>query len=285
MPDFRHVEIFDIRGGSMDRKFIEWTLRDWIRCVRELAVIFTVCYLVIQVFSGDLSLNFSALTASELVSFLLAFFSISLSAAFYFAATNSSNKFYDYVNKFNSQSSELLGRLEERLNSLHEKQGEIGSKIDLGYLNGDRHSKEAKNDEINQQIMELQAGLEDHLKELIVRAGLDGVEKARFESEIKEKDKELASLRREQGKITAISNSRIRRYFLKIINEFGLSKALKMSPAEFFSGVQRYIVPGAKGDLIKLGYAELHEDEFKLTKEGESFLVDILLDLRERELV
>mgnify|MGYP000527716938 CR=1 FL=1 len=45
----------------------------------------SLIYLGIKVFSGDLSLDFTKLSASELVSILLAFFSISLSAAFYFA--------------------------------------------------------------------------------------------------------------------------------------------------------------------------------------------------------
>jgi hypothetical protein len=82
-------------------KITDITFGHILRLIREVAIIGVSSYLAIRIFSGDLSLDFTKLSPSELVSILLAFFSIALAAAFYFAATNASNQFYDNINKFN----------------------------------------------------------------------------------------------------------------------------------------------------------------------------------------
>lgn len=59
-------------------------------------------------------LDLGGLTASDLLSYLLAFFSVGLSVAFYFKANEASNKFYHDTYVFSQHTSEILGRMEER---------------------------------------------------------------------------------------------------------------------------------------------------------------------------
>ncbi|WP_139317849.1 hypothetical protein [Pseudomonas sp. PA1(2017)] len=270
----------------MENKVADCTLGDLVRLAREAAILFVLCYLAIKLFNGDLKLNFSSLSAVELVSILLAFFSICMSAAFYFAATSASSRFYDYVNKFNSQSSELLGRLEERLQNVHDKQDEIGSRINTWYLSPDRKTSEseAQSQTNDQQIMELQAGLEDVIKDLLARAGVEGDEKARFEEEIRKKDQELAYLREEQSKVIAKAVFSLKHYFLRSIKKYGVEKALSLNPAELFKEICPKVIPPVRRDMIRCGFArEGVETNLQLTEEGRRFIADIVLGIDEHE--
>ena len=96
-----------------------------LRLIREAAILVIAGTIIIKILTGDFGLDFTKLSASELVSILLAFFSIALSAAFYFAATSQSNQFYDNVNNFTKDTSTLLGRLDEQLKGLDGRQSEL----------------------------------------------------------------------------------------------------------------------------------------------------------------
>lgn len=269
----------------MQNKFLEWTLRDWIRAAREIAVIFVVSYLAVQLFSGDLKLNFSKLSASELVSFLLAFFSISLSAAFYFAATHASNKFYDYVNRFNAQSSELLGRLEERIKSLNDKQDEIGKKINSSYSQSGDGNAEMELRKNQQKIMEVQASLENAYKDLMIKAGIEGEEKSKLEAELQQKDRELEMLQQEQTKIIARAIANLKQYLLKKIERFGVEKAASLDPDKLLLELYPGFASQAKRDLLKCEFIKRIEieDRNDITQKGLDFMVELVLLAIQRE--
>lgn len=270
----------------MENKFSEWTLKDWIRAGREVAVIFVVCYLAVQLFSGNLKLNFSKLSASELVSFLLAFFSISLSAAFYFAATHTSNKFYDYVNKFNTQSSELLGRLEERIKSLNDKQDEIRNRFNSSYLQSGDGNAEAELRNNQQRIMEVQASLENAYKDLMVKAGIEGEEKSKLEAELQQKDRELEKLQKEQTTIIAMTIANLKQYIIGKIEKFGVEKAVGMDPDKLFLELYPSFISRAKKDLLKCEFIKKIEveDRYDITQKGLSFMVELVLSAVKKEL-
>lgn len=59
--------------------------------------------------TSPISINLSEFKFSDLLSLTLALFSISLSVAFYFKATDTSNDFYDNTYKFTKEVSEILG--------------------------------------------------------------------------------------------------------------------------------------------------------------------------------
>lgn len=85
---------------------------------------------------SDLTFDFSNFNFSDLLSLTLAIFAISLSVAFYFKATDTSNKFYDNTFKFTKDTSEILGRIEagfgERLRHLDEGYTGLRDKFDGG---------------------------------------------------------------------------------------------------------------------------------------------------------
>jgi hypothetical protein len=71
---------------------------------------------------------------NDLLSLLLAVFSVALSVAFYFKANETSNQFYDNTYKFTKEMSELLGRIEsgfgERLRHLDEGYSTMAERFD-----------------------------------------------------------------------------------------------------------------------------------------------------------
>jgi hypothetical protein len=82
-------------------------------------------YLGFLVFTGvcayrlaTITFNFAQFGFSELLSLILALFSMGLSATFYFQATNTSNKFYNRTYKLTKDLFEKLGRMEERFDQM-----------------------------------------------------------------------------------------------------------------------------------------------------------------------
>jgi hypothetical protein len=71
---------------------------------------------------------------SDLLALIMGLFAIAMSVAFYFKATDTSNKFYDNVYKFTQETSEILGRIEagfgERLRHLDEGYVGLQSRFD-----------------------------------------------------------------------------------------------------------------------------------------------------------
>lgn len=62
--------------------------------------------------------NLETFDFSQLISLVLALFSIALSATFYFKATDTSNKFYDRTYTLTKDLFEVLGRIEERFGQM-----------------------------------------------------------------------------------------------------------------------------------------------------------------------
>jgi hypothetical protein len=81
----------------------------------------------------NFNIDLSKLGFTDVLSLLLALFSIGISVAFYFKATDSSNDFYDNTYKFTQEMSKMLARIDsgfgEKLNNIHEAQGQMGDKI------------------------------------------------------------------------------------------------------------------------------------------------------------
>lgn len=110
---------------------MEWlTLKN----VRDIVVLVFFGVLSFKLFSMDLSLDIKEFGFTDLLSMLVAFFAIGLSVAFYFKATDTSNRFYDNSYAFTKDVSEILGRMEagfgERLRHLDEGYSGIRDKFD-----------------------------------------------------------------------------------------------------------------------------------------------------------
>lgn len=102
--------------------------------VRDIVVLVFFGALSFKLFSMDLSLDIKEFGFTDLLSMLVSFFSIGLSVAFYFKATDTSNRFYDNSYAFTKDVSEILGRMEagfgERLRHLDEGYSGIRDKFD-----------------------------------------------------------------------------------------------------------------------------------------------------------
>jgi hypothetical protein len=239
---------------SFDQKISEITVPGVIRLIRELAVVGVLAYLCVKLFSGDLSLDFGKLSPTELVSFLLAFFSIGLSAAFYFAATSQSNQFYDNVNKFSKDTSELLGRLDEQVKGIGGRQSELKDSFDKYYLKDRPKQNEAAKEEVQAKTKEVEENLSKMVSELLDKTNLSQTERAAFEAELKSRDAELSALRERMGRLSTANEASVRRYAQRMIERIGVEKAINLSIDDLAIEVTKIGVAPFRRDLMRLGF-------------------------------
>lgn len=96
--------------------------------------------IVIMILSGhiNININLQELKATDIVSITLAFFSISLSVAFFYMAEKQSSVFYIHINNFIQETANAIGKLEERVKFMGDKQQELSESfkvnIDLNTL-------------------------------------------------------------------------------------------------------------------------------------------------------
>ncbi|WP_339064887.1 hypothetical protein [Teredinibacter turnerae] len=104
------------------------------RSFRDVCVVCFILVVTWKVLNSEISFNVGNLEYSDFLSTAIAFFSIGLSVAFYFKATDTSNQFYDNSYKFTKQISEMLGRIEagfgEKLTHIDEGYSGLKQKID-----------------------------------------------------------------------------------------------------------------------------------------------------------
>ncbi|WP_444896923.1 hypothetical protein [Microbulbifer sp. SSSA005] len=180
--------------------------------IRDILLISLLLVLTWKLINSSISFSFQAFSFTDLLSVLLAFFAIALSTAFYFKATETSNRFYDNSYKFTKEMSEILGRIESGF-------GEKLRHIDEGY-NGLRDKFDKMPFDV-QQAREEERKEEKHIKEQENERNkiiLDLMEKARvadgekeallkeLEKHTNELDKSRIELRRLQRKINEVES-------------------------------------------------------------------------------
>lgn len=268
-----------------DVKVNDLSLSHVIRLIRELFFLFVLSYLTLHLFSGELRLDFTKLSASELVSMLLAFFSISLSAAFYFAATNSSNQFYDNINKFNKDTSELLGRLDEQIKSVNTRQDELRDSFDRHYGKSSRQDLREIKQKTDAKLKDAEEDWGKFLQNLIDSIQIDPSEKRELEVKLREKDEELAELREQSLQLKARTQNNVRGFIRRRIRKMGLEKAVSMDPNELLYRIAEEGPFVFRRDLETLGFIESkHLPSFEsVTSEGEKFITKIIERLIDSE--
>jgi hypothetical protein len=264
-------------------KWNELSFGHVIRLVREIALIVVFSYLAIRIFSGELSLDFTKLTASELVSILLAFFAIALSASFFFAATSTSNQFYDNISKFNKDTSELLGRLDEQIKHVNSSQKELGNRIDKQYLIQDSSDSNEQSDENKEKINEIQAKLQESLNKILDSATIEPGAKRELETELREKNLELNILRENQAEINAKKIFTLKRYLKRKIDDLGLNEASSLSPDELLFIITKKSIPAFTLDLMKNGFTEVDRPESRreITQAGVELVSSVVASMLE----
>ncbi len=151
---------------------------------------------------SNVTFDFSNFSFSDLLSLTLAIFAIALSVAFYFKATDTSNKFYDNTFKFTKDISEILGRIEagfgERLKHLDEGYSGLRDKFDGGITNSEELDSTKKELEEEKQKLEKEVNEKDEiLSSLMKKAKLSETEKDEVISSLKSKEHEILNLTKE----------------------------------------------------------------------------------------
>jgi hypothetical protein len=239
---------------SLDQKLTEITLPGLIRLIREVTVVGVLAYVCVKLFSGNLSLDFGKLSSSELVSFLLAFFSIGLSAAFYFAATSQSNQFYDNVSKFSKDTSELLGRLDEQVKGIGGRQSELKDSIDKYYSRDLPKHNEAAKVEVEAKTKEVEENLSKLVSGLLDKSNLSAAERNAFETELKAKDAELTALRERMRNLSTATEGAVRKYAQRMIEKLGLENANNLSIDDLLLEVVKKGVAPFRRDMLRFGF-------------------------------
>jgi len=235
-------------------KLTDLTLSGLIRLLREIAMLLVLAYLATKLFTGELSIDFGKLSAVEMVSLLLAFFSIALSAAFYFAATGQSNQFYDNVNKFSKDTSELLGRLDEQVKGLGGRQSELKDSIDKYYLGSRGTNADAAKEEVQAKTKEVEQNLSNLVSGLLDKTNLSAAERTAFESDLREKDAELSALRERLGRLSASRETGLSRFTRGKIQQLGIANAIELPLDELLIQVAKLGPAAYRRDLVANGH-------------------------------
>mgnify|MGYP003121778212 FL=1 len=184
----------DIKGKIKDRE-------SWFKVIGGTILLALIAY---KLAVSELNFDFSKFDFSDLLSLTLAIFSIGLSVAFYFKATDTSNKFYDNTYKFTKEISEILGRIEagfgERLRHLDEGYSGLVDKFDGNSVQDKTDDIEAAKLELEEEKKKIEKEVEEKdqiLETLLKKAKVNDTEKAKILSELKEKEQEISSLSNE----------------------------------------------------------------------------------------
>jgi uncharacterized protein (UPF0335 family) len=195
---------FQIKGSKLEQKDTVGkesilTLKN----IRDIVVLAFFGVLSFKLFSMDLSLNIKEFTFTDLLSMLVSFFAIGLSIAFYFKATDTSNRFYDNSYAFTREVSEILGRIEagfgERLKHLDEGYSGIRDKFDQ--LPFDNVQANAELEKEKAEIVSKEKEQKDLLENLAKRAKLAESEKKELFSQIKQVSDELEEAKRDSRRL------------------------------------------------------------------------------------
>ena len=269
----RNLKLSDIR------------LNDLLRILREGVLLVLVALILYHLIRGDIAIELPDLSASELVSIFLAFFAIALAVSFYFAATSQSNDFYNNVNRFTKETSEILGRLDEQVKNLGGRQSELKDSIDKYYFGSNNEKLEEAQQSTEAQVEEVNENISQIIRELFDKAQLDTPEREQFERRIREKDQELGELRERLGRIAMRSERPVRHYTRSRIQKLGLEEAISESPRSLLFKIARRGPASYRRDLHALGYinSESIESESDITKKGENLVVSELHALLEEE--
>lgn len=213
---------------------------------------------------------------NELLSLILALFSIALASAFYFKATDTSSQFYDNIYKFTKDIAELLVRIEsgfgERLLHIDKTQSNIHDKL-YGKENKEIEDTEAKIEEKKESIENIIKEKDTIISELIEKSKIDKEEKEKFRIALDENEKKYVAAKDE---ITLLRNKvdiaqsemssedeqhivikrRVTRYvrsqFIEKIDD--ISESPRSTVAGLFSDFVDNSLPNFKSDIEYLGY-------------------------------
>lgn len=262
-----------------------------VRLIREVVITIFIGVIVYKLVDVDIAFDFTKLSATDLVALILAIFSVGLSAAFYFAATNSSSKFYDNMHKFTNETSVILGQLTERLNSVDKGQDEVKTRFDKLYSNGNSTDSESEDKNKEKEKEELVTQSRDELKKTIEslfdKHQIDNKERTAFKKKLEEKELQLSE---SMSKLSEFKSEQKANILKRVKNHTRMRFRREFKHDNFsFELITQKILKNTsspskyKVDLMDLGYIEdldasIVED---LTPAGFKFFGDIYESLQD----
>lgn len=233
------------------------------------------------------SIKISNFDFNELLTLILAIFSISLSIVFYFKATETSNNFYDNSYQFTKEISEVLGRIEagfgERLRHLDEGYSDLREKVHYSGLSREETEKEIDNEEENLSKAEKERN--QLIEEIIEKAEMQDQEKQAFIEKLKDKENEIDELKEEIRELKDDKYTQKRYNIIEEIPEY-LKKFLLNEvipnirngrlndvPASYIKNKFNYMKKHYDYTLLKkLRYHGILDKDYDLTLKGISIL-------------
>jgi hypothetical protein len=222
--------------------------------------------LAVKIVLADFSQMFASFQFNDLLSLLLALFSIAIAIVFYLKATETSNAFYDNSYKFTKEMSEILGRIEagfgERLRHLDE--GYAGVRERLDKMPVDTAKTEKKIEKEKELVERVERERQAIFESLAQRARLEQKEKEELFKKLKQQEEDLISARRDltrlqrklvtQDQISGFDVTGVPQHVLNLLN----NHILDAIPPGYFqhrssrminSRFQR-LIEGAPDDLL-----------------------------------
>jgi hypothetical protein len=167
--------------------------------LRDILLIGLLIVIIWKLINAHFNFNLATFSFTDFLNLFLALFSVGLSVAFYFKATEASNQFYDNTYKFTKDMSEILGRIEagfgERLRHLDEGYSGMRERLDKLPQYGGATVLEVKKEEeeIKKKELEQKALIEG----LAIKAKLAEHEKHALFENLSKKNEELEQARME----------------------------------------------------------------------------------------
>ncbi len=145
-----------------------------------------------------------------------------LATAFYFRATETSNRFYDNSFKFTKDISENLGRIEERfgerLKHIDESYSGLSKRLSSAEYVAIDAAAEVEDEKV--ELKTLVSAREAVIEELATRASLSDAEKAEFKSRLESAEREL-DVARDQLKMVALKYEQAKARELELREKLG----------------------------------------------------------------
>lgn len=274
-------------------KSFDFSSTNIIRLLREIAFLIILVYFSYSFISGDIGISFGtkALTASEIISILLAFFAILLSAAFYYMSTQQSNLFYHNVHQFTKDTSEILGRLDEQVKNIGGKQTELKDTFEKNYTYNNQNGVSKKKEEkLNEELERKEEDLKE--KENNINQKIDSLiekleseeEKEKLRTELEEERTEIKKLKAEMDQKSNLLHviHRVKRHTQKLM--------MQMDPSELKRGLSSILTKlinmsgeAYERDLLDLGYIVKETEGIRVTRNGMKFINEIRNNIKDNK--
>ena len=269
---------------SVDDRIKKWKSVTYLSCLLILTVVVSIKIISINSENVFKDFNFT-----DLLSLLLAFFSITISIVFYLKAGETANQFYDNTYKFTQHTSEVLGRIEsgfgERLRNINESYNRLGEDI-RRYSTKDNIVKEKIKNQAEENIEKNENVQKEIVNKLFENSKLDEDEKEQLKKELIQSNEKLAEAREQIANLkrkniipTSFDRklSRAKRYYQKKLREFGFG--MNTSIEEVNEGLSQAILMEKLPRLFIKDLLDLDiiNEDYELTDYGVKLTKDLLM--------